>query len=171
MSKLHPKIIEIIAKHKGSKITAIHRDIEGINLKQGELITSTSDSISIKEADGNQSTIPFYKGNDLNTLHIYNSNMIDLVRAKMVDHMAEKMKVRANQKIIIANLKPTIHKVMNFVFKQGGTLNMAKGEFDNMGIQDIKLKLAPFYNKELVLPYYQVYHIYLNENTDLIDLT
>jgi len=171
MPNLHPKKIEIIAKHKGSPLTIIHREDDGIAIKYGNMISSNKQSITITEEESGKNTkIPIYDGPELYALHIYNSNLIDLVHAKRTDSMSEKMITRANQKVIIANLKPAMKKVLYFVFKQGSKINVAKGEFHNMGIKDVNLKLAPFFNKELILPYYQIYHIYLNEKQDLIDL-
>lgn len=162
------KILQIIAKHKGSRLFVISKKSAGLLLQSGHLQNVTMDTVSIAESEGNIIKIPFQKDLEDHILHIYNTQNIDLLKAKAAVPLANKLSVRETKKTIFSRLRPNIQKELTFVYKKKTVINVTKGKFIDMGMMGIKLQLPPFYNETLDLNYGSVFHIYAENHDDLL---
>ncbi len=163
------KILEIIKRHVGEQIFVISCKTEGIVLQTGFLTGMTNNGITLSAGrDKASNDIPFLNGSQHHILNIYNRNNIDLLKAASTEPLAEKLKDREKKKKIFANIRPHLKKDLFFIYKQQAALNLTTGMFVDMGIMGITLKLSPFYNKELSLPYNSVLHIYSQDHKDLL---
>lgn len=168
---IHDTILTIISKHVGSRIflgylsTTGNPTLEPINLLDVDKKGIRCDLL--KTGTQNQ-YIPFYNDLKKNIFCFYNTNGIDLLIAKKVVNLADKLKDRAAQKLIINSLKGIIGQKVTTIFKTASEFSFTNGIFQNMGIAGITLSVPPFYNRTELLKYPQIYNIFDQEFNDLL---
>jgi hypothetical protein len=171
MAVISAKILEIIKRHKGEKVFAVHKSDEGVSLLVGKLTDIEGDKVVIREnKDNNLVGLSLNPSGKHQLLHLYNKLFIDLVNAKKTVDLSKKVSDRELQKEILKNLKKKLRQDLLFVFKGGEDLHVSRGKFKNMRIKDIVLSPGPFYNQDESLNYRSVFHIYSPDGTDLINV-
>lgn len=164
------QIFEIIKRHIGDKVSVIIKNNNGLFLHNSYLTDVDDESITISdEIDSENGTkLNFENDGVQNILHIYNSHQIDLMNARKTLTLAEKLKDKEKKKYIFGSLKPFLQNRLYFVYRNKKVMHCSSGLFFNMGIMGISLKLPPFFNQDLNLPYDTILHIYNSELNDLI---
>lgn len=161
---------QLLSKHIGNQVFCIYRDNGKVSLKNGALLHALTDKIIVKSTDGATTEINFFAGDQLQTLNIYNNNLIDLMRGKKPYSLDEKMKVKEIKTLIMQNLKRVMEKDVMIVYKLDNKIASIKGLFSNMGMVGISIKPGPFYNTEETLNYRNVLHIYNATGSDLLNV-
>lgn len=159
----------ILKKHIGSNIQIVIWENNGLILKEGKLNVVNNSNIRIlsKISKEGNLLLPFEKNNDPYILHIYNSIYIDILKGKETIPFANKLKTGDFQ-VLIDSLKPHLNDVIHIVFKQSQGIGVTNGKFTDMGIKELIVKPAPFFNTTQRLNYQNILHIYKDNNDDLI---
>ncbi|HRP02599.1 MAG TPA: hypothetical protein PLE30_08135 [Candidatus Kapabacteria bacterium] len=170
---IHDSYLAIIQKHIGFKLIIAYVNeknslaIEPINLQDVSKKGIVADFI--KSGKTNQS-MNFYQDMNKQIVAIYNMNDIDLLIAKKVSNLGEKLKNRQLQKAIINNLKVSIGKKISIVSKIGQDYIVNNGIFQNMGIVGVTLSVPPFYNRTEMLKYPSIMNIFDENYNDLLNV-
>lgn len=170
---IHDSFLSIIQKHISYKLIIGYTNdnmgltVEPITLKDVNKKGIVADFL---RSGYNDYTLNFYNDMFKNILFLYNMNNIDLLIAKKVLTLGEKLKDKALQKSIINNLKVSIGKKVMMVNKQGTDYVVNNGIFQNMGIVGISLTVPPFYNRTEMIKYPSVINIYDESFNDLLNV-
>ena len=170
---IHETYLRIIQKHIGSKLIMVYVNsssavaIEPIMLNNADRNGVTGNFI--KSGISNE-FVPFYNVFDKVILCLYNTNGIDLLKAKEIQPLSVKLKDKTNQKVIISSLKQTLSQKVVCVIKTLNEFATAQGIFENMGIAGISINVPPFYNRQEVLKYQLIYNIFDSKYNDLINI-
>lgn len=163
------QIESVLKRHIGSIIQIVIWDNDGLTLKEGNLTVVNNSSINILSKiskEGNLS-IPFDKNGETYILHIYNSVYIDIFNGKETIPFSNKLKTGDFQ-VLIDSLKPNLNEIVHIVFKQTNGIGVTNGKFTDMGISELIVKPAPFFNTTQRLNYQNILHIYKDNDDDLI---
>ena len=114
--------------------------------------------------------IKFFEGNNKRIFAIYNKNGSELLTLKQVRPLNVKLRKPDVQKEIIKKIKPHLGKSVSVVTKKMENVEVLTGEFADMGIMDITLKPAPFFNTTERLNYGSILHIFDQSGIDVIDV-
>ncbi len=164
-------VVQLLNKHVRSTIYCVFNDNGKIAMKSGVLDTVLSDKLIMKsEVDNSQVIVPFFINNELALLNAYNANFIDLMRGKRTFSLDDKLKVKEIKSQIISNLRPYMGKEISIIYKAQDKLMMNRGQFSNMGMMGVLIKLAPFYNTEENIYYKNILHIYNSELSDVLNV-
>lgn len=173
---IHKVIKQILEKHIDSLVFIIWQDHkeEKIKFAQGLLRKISAGSIYFDEVDDNRASyehlrLPYDDWQEATILHIYNRFNIDLLKGRETRTLSAKFRFPMAQNKIIKNLKPFLNRELNIVYKTTKQVIVVKGKFSDMGIKGLDVKVAPFYNNELVVAYDQILNIYTYKE-DLIDV-
>jgi|YNPMSStandDraft_1061717.scaffolds.fasta_scaffold00038_41 hypothetical protein len=162
---------QLLNKHIGELLFCVWIENGKITLKIGRLDTVLSDKIVIKiEGEAGKTSLSFFENDKLLMLNIYNSNFIDLIKAKKPFSLDEKLKVREIKKVILQKIKPSLGKEVSIIYKAADKIALNRGILANMGITGVVIKPAPFYNTEENIYYRNVLHIYNAEGDDLLNV-
>lgn len=164
------QILEILKRHIGYEVSVIIKNNNSLFLHFGYVTEVNEAYISITDDMESGSIIKLYFENESGPiiLHIYNANHIDLMNARKTITLAEKLKDKEKKKQIFGSLRPFLENRLYFVYRNKQVIHCSSGLFFNMGIMGVSLKLPPFFNQDLNLPYDSVLHIYNSEFNDLI---
>jgi len=166
---LNPKTIEILSRHKGEKIYAINVIDNSMKLYKGKLVSIEINNIIIHDEFSNNDVMLSYMKDTSNYLRaIYNTNNIELLTLKQTPFLSVKLKNRDNMANIISRIKPNLGSIVALVFSRNNSINLVNGELSNMGMMDIVVKPAPFFNSEEKLSYNSILHIFDKNGYDLI---
>jgi len=163
------KAYERLASNIGSYIYAIIFNNKSLALKEGKLLKVNKYGITIESiiASEGHLSIPFFEAGNRFLLHIYNRINIDLLTGKKAVPFSDKLN-SGDYEVLIQSVKPYCQKEIHIVYNTKSGLKVANGNFANMGIKELIVKPGPFYNTELRLSYLNIYHIYGNDDFDLI---
>ena len=171
MAAIPKKTLEIITRHKGEKIYAICQSDEKMSMIIGSLAGVQGTNVFIRERTNNKLIeLSLLSTGKQRLFHLYNTNYIDLVFARMTTPLSKKIADRKMQSQILKNLKKKLNQDLLFVFKTTEDLHFSCGKFKDMRIMDIVLSLRPFYHKDENLLYTSVLHIYSPDGEDLINV-
>ncbi len=164
------QIFEIIKRHLGDTVTVIIKNNNGLFLHTGYITEINEDRITLAEEPDSETGIElnFENEGEQKIMHIYNTHQIDLMNARKTQTLAEKLKDKEKKKVIFSSLKPFLQNRLYFVYRNKKVMHCSSGLFYNMGIMGISLKLPPFFNQDLNLPYDTILHIYSSDFKDLI---
>ncbi len=166
---LKHQALSILKRHIGSNIQVVLWENDGLVLKEGELNVVNNSSVRIISnisKEGNL-LLPFEQDDISYVLHIYNSIYIDILRGKETIPFANKLKTGDFQ-VLIESLKPHLNDIVHIVFKQTQGIGVTNGKFTDMGIKELIVKPAPFFNTTQRLNYQNILHIYKDNDDDLI---
>lgn len=174
MNNITQNVLQIISKHKSTVLNIIYKDFNKnvLRVQKGNLKNMNSSTIQLSSdfaADG-AVNIKFFEGDKKRIFAIYNKNGSELLTLKQVKGLNVKLRNPEIQKQIIKNIKPHIGKVISVVTKKMDNIDVLTGEFSDMGIMDITLKPAPFFNSSERLNYGSILHIFDGEGIDVIDV-
>lgn len=170
---IHDSFLAIIQKHISYKLIIGYTNdrngltVEPITLKDVNKKGIVADFL--KSGQSNHS-MNFYNDMYKNIIFLYNMNNIDLLIAKKILTLGEKLKDKQFQKSIINNLKVSIGKKVMIVSKQGVDYVVNNGIFQNMGIVGITLTVPPFYNRSEMLKYPTVINVFDENFNDLLNV-
>jgi hypothetical protein len=167
-------ILQIINKHKGAVLQAAFMNFEKETLRVHRGILRNMNKAMIQlSSDGHPSgsvNLKFFENNKKNIICIYNKNFSELLSLKKGVTLNVKLRKPENQKKIIKNIKPYMGKVVSIVFKKMEQLQVVTGEFADMGIIDITVKPAPFFNSTQRLSYGSILNVYTEQGYDLLEI-
>jgi hypothetical protein len=169
-------IKEILKKHINSVIYVVWQDFESEKIKFAQAILRKvlPGSIVFDEFDEHREEykeieLPFDDWEKAKILHIYNRYHIDILKGRETKTLSYKFKFSMVKHKIIKNLKPFLNRELHIVYKTTKQVIVVKGMFSDMGIMGLTVKVAPFYNNELIVAYDQILNIYTFKE-DLIDV-
>ncbi len=170
---IHDTYLAIIQKHVGYKlIIGYVNDSNGLTVEPITLKGVNKKGIVADFIKSELNNKPFNFFNDMkkSIIFLYNMNNIDLLIAKKVVTLGEKLKDKQLQKNIINNLKGAIGKKVILVSKQGADYIVNNGIFQNMGIVGITLLAPPFYNRTEMMKYPSIMNIFDEDFNDMLNV-
>lgn len=167
-SELAPHVLKILSRHTNEKIFVVYCNNNSMAFSAGKFISAKEESMTIRTTDDKLLTIHFFSEGEQVIFHIYNSSFIDIITGKTTSNL--QYKIGKMSAAVIKALKPHLKKEMFFVFKSYKDVGMVHGSFEDLGINGVVLKAAPFFNEEVRLQYSQILHIYNTKFIDLIDI-
>lgn len=167
---LNPNIIKIIDKHIHSNLYVVYKDAKTFKMMHCKLKNMNADKILVQDLATNapDQMIDFVENNRPKILAMYNANGVNLVNPMNSEHLGAKLKKKENQGKIISNMKPQLKHHIAIVFKQMLKFYLVNGELSNMGMVDLVVKPAPFFNSDQVISYNSVMHVFDEHGNDLI---
>ena len=171
IATLQKKNLIIVKKHLGEQVSCLYQKDVHLWLLKGELDSVDYEKITLKpESEGKtHAVVPFIQNHEQCIYHIYNRYNIDIYNARQTPTMGKLFRIRQLQDEIISLMKQYVGKELYFVYKHQDKINMILGKFQNLAINGVSALPAPFYNREVILGYYSVIHIYTKDFCDLID--
>jgi len=170
---IHDSYLAIIQKHISYKLIIGYTNdkngltVEPITLKEVTKKGIVADFLKSGHKDYSMNFVnDMYK----NIIFLYNMNNIDLMMAKKILTLGEKLKDKQLQKSIINNLKVSIGKKIMIVSKQGPDFVVNNGVFQNMGIVGLTLLVPPFFNRTEMLKYPSVINIFDESFNDMLNV-
>lgn len=169
---LNPSILKIIEKHIGSKIFVVFRENNSFKLMHCTLQNMNENKILVQDLATNHPAqmINFLENNRPKILVIYNMNGVNLANPTNNEHLGQKLRKRENQGPIISSMKPLIKHNIAIVFKKLQNFYLVNGQLSNMGMVDLVVKPAPFFNEDQVISYNSVMNVFDENGNDLIAL-
>lgn len=170
--ELNLQVLKIIEKHIGSKIFAIFKDEKGVKMIVGKLQNANAEKILISDMNstaGNQ-VIPYVENGRPKMLAMYNSNALNIMNPTNNEHLGAKLRKRENQMKIINSMKPFLKKNISVVYKNNGNIVAVNGQLGNMGMVNLTILPAPFFNDEQIMKYNDIMNIFDEFGNDLIDI-
>jgi hypothetical protein len=164
-------LFQIINKHLGDKLFVIVNEASFIRLKEGILAAFNNKKIELENPTHYEGrlSIPFKESANNMILNIYNTNFIDLLKAKKAQTLNIKLRNSEQQKRIITNLKHYLNKELYYVYKIDDKISVSLCKFIDMGLLDVTIRLSPFYNKDMKLKYDSILNIYDSSGEDLTE--
>lgn len=174
MNNITQNVLQIISKHKSTILMIVYKDFQRsvLRVQKGILKNMNSSTIQLSSdfaAEG-AVNIKFFEGDKKRIYAIYNKNGSELLTLKQIKPLNVKLRKPEIQKVIIKKVKPHLGKVVSIVTKKNESIEVLTGEFSDMGIMDITLKPAPFFNTIERLNYGSILHIFEDQGIDLIDV-
>jgi hypothetical protein len=171
MSQINPQILQIIGKHIGSKVSVIYKDSKTV-IVHGKLLNLNAEKIQVNDMNLKQGNIviSFFDKMFPKILAIYNVNGLNILNPRNNEHLGAKLRKKDLQMVIISAMKPNLNKNVSVVFKKLNNVNVINGQLSNMGMVDLMVKLAPFYNEEQTLKYDTIMNVFDEQGNDLIEI-
>ncbi len=174
MNNITQNVLQIISKHKSTILMVIYKDFQKdvLRVQKGILKNMNSSTLQISSdyvAEG-AVNLKFFEGTKKRIFAVYNKNGSELLTLKQIKPLSVKLRNPELQKAIIKKVKPYLGKVVSIVSKKNENIDVLTGEFADMGIIDITLKPAPFFNSIQKLNYGSILHIFDENGIDLIDI-
>jgi hypothetical protein len=174
MNNITQNVLQIISKHKSTILSIIYKDFNKnvLRVQKGILKNLNSQMIQLSSdfAKEGAVNIKFFEQDNKRIYAIYNKNGSELLTLKQVRPLNVKLRKPEVQKLIIKAIKPHLGKQVSVVTKKMDNLEVLTGEFSDMGIMDISLKPAPFFNTTERLNYGAILHIFDGNGIDIIDI-
>ncbi len=167
---LNPNILKIIEKHIGNKLFLVYRDEKTFKLINCNLRNMNADKLLVQDTATNNPDfqVNFIENNRPKVLALYNMNGVNLINPINNEHLGAKLRKRENQGTIISQMKPQLKKNISIVFKKLQNFYLVNGQLSNMGMVDLVVKPAPFFNVDQVISYNSVMHVFDENGNDLI---
>lgn len=174
MNNITQNILQIIDKHKSAILNLIYKDFDKNVLKVHKGILKNMNSSMLQMTSDKEPSglinIRFYEGGTKKIYAIYNKNMSELLSLKSVKPLNAKLRKPDIQKTIIKAIKPCMNTQVAIVLKKSDRFFVINGLFTDMGISDIIVKPAPFFNSIERVNYSNIYNIYNENGHDVIEL-
>ena len=174
MNNITQNVLQIISKHKSTILMVVYKDFTKKVLKvhKGILKNMNSSTIQLSSeyAEEGAVNIKFFEGSQKRIFAIYNKNGSELLTLKQTKPLSVKLRNPDTQKLVIKSVKPHLGKIVSIVTKKNDGIEVITGEFSDMGIVDISLKPAPFFNIVERMNYGAILHIFEETGIDLIDI-
>ncbi len=174
MNNITQNVLQIISKHKSTILSIIYKDFNKnvLRVQKGILKNLNSQMIQLSSEFAKEGAvnIKFYEEQQKRIFAIYNKNGSELLTLKQVRPLKVKLRKPEVQKLIIKAIKPHIGKQVSIVTKKIDSIEVLTGEFSDMGIMDISLKPALFFNTVERLNYGSILHIFDGNGIDIIDI-
>lgn len=163
--------LAIIQKHLNAQVSVIFKDGKTIRLVIGTLMNMNNDKILVSNPSSAEGKVivPFFENGSKKIFGIYNSNFVNLLNPTKNETLAQKLKQREKSTKIIATIKPYLKKIVTVLYRKTDKLLILNGEFSNMGMTELAIKPAPFFNNEDVMQYTTILAVYNENGVDLID--
>lgn len=174
LNNVTTNVLRIINKHRSSllQVVYLHPEKNVLRTHKG-ILKNLSESTIQLSAEGTPTgymNLKFVENGKKKIYAIYNKNFSELLSLRNVETLNKKLRDSENQKFIISKIKPQLGKEVSIVFKKMDIVQVSTGQFADMGISDISIKPAPFYNTTERLAYNSILNIYDNIGFDLLEL-
>lgn len=174
MNNITQNVLQIIAKHKSALLQLVYKDFTKNALKSHKGILKNMNSSMIQVTSDKEPSglinIRFYEGGTKKIYCIYNKNQSELLSLKAVKALNFKLRKPDTQKQIIKSIKPCLNQEVGIVVKKSENIFVINGLFTDMGINDISIKPAPFFNSVERVAYNAVLNIYNKDGHDVIEI-
>jgi hypothetical protein len=141
----------------------VHRGI--LKNMNSSMLQLTSD----KDSSGLEN-FRFFEGGTKKIYAIYNKNYSELLSLKAVKTLNVKLRKPELQKTIIKKIRPCLNNEVAIVLKKMETITVVNGLLSDMGISEVVVKPAPFFNAEERINYNTILNIYNSESHDVIEI-
>lgn len=174
MNNITQNVLQIIEKHRSALLNLVYKDFNKNVLKiHNGILKNMNASMLQLTSDRDPSglvNIRFFEGGTKKIYAIYNKNMSELLSLKAVKPLNVKLRKPDLQKTIIKNIKPCLNQEVAIVLKKSERLFVVNGLFTDMGISEIVVKPAPFFNSVERVGYNTILNIYNSSGHDVLEI-
>lgn len=174
MNNITENVLQIIAKHKSATIEIIYKDLKTGYLRSHRGVLKNMNSNMIQVTSDNDPSglenIRFFEGGTKKIYAIYNKNSSELLSLKANKALNVKLRNPELQKEIIRKVKPELQKEVALVIKKDTGLSCLNGVFTDLGIMDVSIKPAPFFNTTERVRFGQIMSMYNKTGYDVLEV-